>query len=112
MSASSPATRLWPPASFGGIGLALVTGTTFCSHICPVGSLQELAYAVPVPKVTVLPGRHLEVTRARIAVASVVAGLYLVSIMEYTGVYDFFSLTLSTGFLVFALLLLLSAFVY
>ena len=96
----------------GGIGLALVAGRTFCGHICPVGSIQELAYTVPVQKITGLPGRYLEILRAVIAVASVVAGLYLVSIMEYTGVYDFFSLTLSTGFLVFAGFLVLSAFVY
>ncbi|WP_158303619.1 4Fe-4S binding protein [Methanosphaerula palustris] len=96
----------------GGIGLALITGRTFCGHICPVGSIQELAYTVPVKKITSLQGRYLEILRGVIAVASVVAGMFLVSIMEYTGVYDFFSLTLSTGFLVFAGLLIISAFIY
>ncbi|MEN6341505.1 MAG: 4Fe-4S binding protein [Methanospirillum sp.] len=95
-----------------GIVLALVIGRTFCGHICPVGAVQELAYAAPVPKHVVRHSRYLEAVRVGIFLASVVAAISLVNLMAYTGVYDFFSLTASAGFVVFGGLLALSAVVY
>ena len=96
----------------GGIALALAVGRTFCGHICPVGAVQELAYAVPVQKHVVRHPRYLEVLRAGVFAASVIAALSLVNLMAYTGVYEFFSLTISIGLAVFAGLLALSAVVY
>lgn len=95
-----------------GIALAFAVGRTFCGHVCPVGAVQELAYAAPVPKYVVRHPRYLEVLRAGVFAASVVAALSLVNLMAYMGVYDFFSLTVSTGLAVFAGLLALSAVVY
>ncbi len=96
----------------GGIALAFAVGRTFCAHVCPVGAVQELAYAAPVPKHVVRHPRSLEAVRAVIFAASVIGALSLVNLMAYTGVYDFFSLTVSTGLAVFAGLLALSAVVY
>lgn len=95
-----------------GVALALAVGRTFCGHVCPVGAIQELAYAAPVPKYVVRHPRYLEALRAGVFVASVVGALSLVNLMAYTGVYEFFSLTVSAGLAVFAGLLALSAVVY
>lgn len=96
----------------GGIALAFAVGRTFCGHVCPVGSAQELAYAAPVSKYVVKHPRYLEAVRAGVFVASVAAALSLVNPMAYTGVYEFFSLTASAGLAVFSGLLALSAVVY
>jgi polyferredoxin len=95
-----------------GLALALAVGRTFCGHSCPVGAVQELAYAAPVRKYLVRHPRRLEAGRAVVFAASVAAALSLVNLMAYTGVYDFFSLAASTGFAVFAGFLALSAVVY
>jgi hypothetical protein len=95
-----------------GIALALAVGRTFCGHACPVGAVQELAYAAPVRKHVIRHPRYLEALRAGVFVASVAAALSLVNLMAYTGVYEFFSLTLSIGLAVFVGLLALSAVVY
>lgn len=95
-----------------GILLVFVFGRTFCGHLCPVGSIQELAWNVPCRKITLRQTRILEVVRLVLFVATVSAALFMVSLMEYTGIYDFFSLTLSAGIVVFLLLLALSLFLY
>ena len=95
-----------------GIALALAVGRTFCGHACPVGAVQELAYAAPVQKYVVRHPRYLEAVRAGVFAASVIAALSLVNLMAYTGAYEFFSLTVSIGLAVFAGLLALSAVVY
>ena len=41
---------------------------------------------------------HLEMIRFVIFIATVAAGLYFINLMEYTGIYDFFSLALTGGF--------------
>ena len=95
-----------------GIGLVLLVGRTFCGHLCPVGSVQELAWNVPGKKIDIRKTRYLEVLRAGVFIATVIGALYYVNLMEYTGIYDFFSLTLSTGLVVFLVLFLLSVLVY
>jgi Polyferredoxin len=94
------------------IGLALIVGRTFCGNICPVGSLQELAYALPVKKNLLRDRRLTEAARLVIFTAAVIAALYLVDLMEYTGLYDLFALTVSALALVAVGLVALSVFVY
>jgi polyferredoxin len=94
------------------IVLALVLGRTFCGNICPVGSLQELAYAIPTPKIVIKHTENLELVRLVVFIATVTAAIYVVDLLEFTGLYDFFSLTLSLGFVVAAAIILLSVFVY
>jgi polyferredoxin len=91
---------------------SVVVGRVFCAHICPVGSVQELAYLLPISKKTISRTGLLEIVRAVIFVATVAAGIYYINIMEYTGIYDLFSLTLTAGFFLFAAILAVSALVY
>jgi len=94
------------------IVLALLMGRTFCSSICPVGSLQELAYAVPGQKIVIRKTVILSLIRLALFVATAAAAVYLIDLMAITGLYDLFSLTLSAGFAMAAGLLLLSVFLY
>jgi len=94
------------------IGLALVIGRTFCASICPVGSVQELAYALPVKKYVIRNRRLTEAVRLAVFVAAVIAALYLVDLMEYTGLYDLFALTVSALAIVALGIVVLSAVVY
>ncbi len=94
------------------IALALVAGRTFCGQICPVGSLQELASAVPVQKFVIRNTKILELIRFCVFIATVIAAISLIDLMAVTGLYDLFSLTLSASLLVAAALILLSVFLY
>lgn len=91
---------------------ALVVGRVFCGTICPVGSLQELAYTVPVKKVVIRRTDILEMIRLAVFLVTVIAATYLVDLMAITGLYDLFSLTVSAGLIIAAGLVLLSVFVY
>jgi polyferredoxin len=92
--------------------LAFITGRTFCAHICPVGSAQELALEISQKKSSTSHYRAFEIIRAVIFIATVIAGFFFINLMEYTGIYDFFSLVLTGGFFFFAALLVLSAIIY
>lgn len=92
--------------------LALILGRTFCGSICPVGSIQELAYALPVKKYVIRDRRLTEGVRLVVFIAAVIAALYLVDLMAYTGLYDLFSLTVSALVAVAIGLVILSVFVY
>ena len=95
-----------------GIGLVFFVGRTFCGHLCPVGSVQELAWNVPGRKIDIKKTQYLEGLRLGIFVALVVGALSYVNLMEYAGIYEFFSLTLSIGLVVFLLFLALSVVLY
>lgn len=92
--------------------LALVTGRAFCGNICPVGSLQELAYAVPVQKYVIRHTGILEIVRLAVFFATVISAMYFVDLIAVTGLYDLFSLTVSAGLFTAAALILLSLFLY
>jgi polyferredoxin len=94
------------------IALTLVLGRTVCGTICPVGSLQELVYTAPVRKIVLRHTKILELIRFAVFTATVIAGIYLIDLMAFTGLYDLFSLTLSTGLVVASGLILLSAALY
>jgi ferredoxin len=94
------------------VALTLVVGRTFCGSVCPVGSVQELAYAVPVQKTVIRRTEIPELIRLAVFGATVIAAAYLIDLMAFTGLYDLFSLTLSASLLVAAVLVLLSVFLY
>ena len=96
----------------GIIALTLVLGRVFCGNLCPVGSLQELSYAVPVKKIVIRHTAIPELVRLAVFVATVAAALSLVDLMASTGLYDLFSLTLSASFAVAVTIILLSVFLY
>lgn len=92
--------------------LALIMGRTFCGNLCPMGSLQELAYTIPTGKISVRRTEILELTRLGVFVATVIAAVWLIDLMAVTGLYDLFALTFSGGFVIAAGLVLLSVFLY
>ena len=94
------------------IALTLVLGRIFCGQICPVGSLQELAYAVPGKKMIIRCTIILELIRLVIFIATAIAAIYLIDLMAFTGLYDLFSLTISAGLVVALGIVLLSAYLY
>ncbi|MDD4137818.1 MAG: 4Fe-4S binding protein [Methanoregula sp.] len=94
------------------IVLAIVSGRAFCGQICPVGSLQELAYAVPMKKIDNHHTEFFEAVRLVVFVATVAAAIYLMDLMAYTGLFEIFSLSLSVGFLIAVGLVLASVFFY
>jgi polyferredoxin len=91
---------------------ALVVGRAFCGSICPVGSLQELAYSVPGKKIVIRHTGIPELVRLVLFIATAGAAIYFIDLMAYTGLYDLFSLTLSAGLVAAAGLLVLSVFLY
>ncbi len=94
------------------IAFTLVAGRAFCGAVCPVGSVQELAYTVPGKKVLVRGTKVPELIRLAVFGATAIAAFYLIDLMAFTGLYDLFSLTLSASLVVAAGILLLSVFVY
>jgi polyferredoxin len=93
------------------LALTLLFGRIFCGHLCPVGALQELVYALPGKKI-VIKTRALELIRAAIFLSAVAGFFFLVDMMALTGLYDLFSLTLTTGFCTAAAFVILSVIVY
>ena len=94
------------------LAISLLVGRIFCGHICPVGTIQELASHVPLKKIDIRNTKIPEMIRFAVFIAVVIGGVYLIDLMGYTGAYDFFSLTLTAGLFIFAAILLLSAFLY
>ncbi|MGB9176144.1 MAG: 4Fe-4S binding protein [Methanoregula sp.] len=92
--------------------VTLLVGRTFCGQICPVGSLQELAYEIPVKKFVIRHTEILELVRLAVFLVTVIAAIYLIDLMAITGLYDLFSLTISAGLVIAAGIILLSVFLY
>ena len=92
--------------------LTLIVGRTFCGTICPVGSLQELAYAVPVKRIVIRRTEILELVRFAVFVLTVIAAIWLIDLMAVTGLYDLFSLTVSASLAVAVAIVILSMVVY
>lgn len=100
-----------------GIGLMLVLtvifGRHFCGYLCPIGAVQELAYAAPTPKVRTTRKRELSLIRGGVLLVLLGAGLGAgVSVLAFFGIQEFFTLTLSTGFIVFAAVVCVSLAFY
>jgi polyferredoxin len=92
--------------------MTFVTGRTFCAHICPVGTIQELASRIPGKKYLIQNRAAPQAVRL-VVLAGVIAGIvWSVNLPAYTGVEAFFSLALTTGFFIFAAILIVSIFVY
>jgi|WetSurMetagenome_2_1015567.scaffolds.fasta_scaffold52332_2 NAD-dependent dihydropyrimidine dehydrogenase PreA subunit len=94
------------------IVLAALVGRTFCGHLCPVGSLQELAWAVPGKKIDIRTKSIPEVVRLSVFVLTIVAALCLVDLMAFTGLYELFSLAISAVLVIALGLVLLSVVLY
>ena len=93
--------------------ISLIFGRIFCGHICPVGTIQELASLIPVPKF----GRKLKretITFRAIVFVIIIAAAYFYSyaVVDLFGIYEFFHLTAGILFIVFLLIIIASAFFY
>jgi ferredoxin len=92
--------------------VTLLISRTFCGQICPVGSLQELAYEVPVKKFVIRHTAILELVRLAVFIVTVIAAIYLIDLMAITGLYDLFTLTISAGMVTATGIILVSVFLY
>ena len=92
--------------------LTFATGRTFCAHICPVGTIQELASRIPGKKYLVQNRAVPQAIRLVVFAGACIGVAYGVNLLAYTGMESFFSLALTTGFLIFAIILAVSVFVY
>ncbi|WP_048152370.1 4Fe-4S binding protein [Methanolacinia paynteri] len=105
-------------AGLGFVGLvllvciSLIFGRVFCAHMCPAGAVQELLSRLPLPKLKIRDRRIPNAVRL-IAFAGLVAGALLsINTFEYIGVSHFFATIFSAAAVVFAVILVLSLFVY
>lgn len=93
--------------------LSFLVGRQFCGHLCPIGAVQELAYAAPVPKVRTTRVRELSAVRAIVLLiilgAAVGAGVTVLSVF---GIHEFFTLTLSVAFFAFVAVVAVSLVFY
>jgi ferredoxin-type protein NapH len=110
---------LGAPLIVGVIGLAivflltLVFGRFFCGYLCPVGTCQEIAYYVPVPKANLRKKNAFMIIRGIIfLIFLLMAFLLSASLLAWFGIKDFFYLVLSVWSGVFIVVLLLSMTFY
>jgi polyferredoxin len=110
---------LGAPLIVGAIGLSIVflltfvAGRVFCGYLCPVGTLQELAYHIPVPKTVPRQKTAFMAVRALFFIVFLILALgFSASLLAVLGIHDFFHLLLTTGTVVFIMILLLSMTFY
>jgi len=110
---------LGAPLIVGIIGLStvfvltFVFGRFFCGYLCPVGTVQEIAYHAPVPKFKPRLKKVFMTVRAVVFVVFLVmAFLFSASLLAWFGIRDFFYLALTAGTFVFFVVLLLSITFY
>jgi polyferredoxin len=107
------------PLIVGAAGLAIVLlltvifGRFFCGYLCPVGSVQEIAYHALVPKFNLREKNAFMLIRAGFFVVFLVMAFLLsASLLAWFGIRDFFYLILSAGTAVFTVMLLISLIFY
>lgn len=107
--------------SFAGLGFAgllalivisFIFGRVFCAHMCPAGALQELLSRIPVKKLHIKNRKIPNIIRALVFAALVTGAIFSYNIFEYVGISSFFALMFTTAAFVFAMILLVSVFVY
>lgn len=93
--------------------LAFLFGRHFCGYLCPIGAVQEIAYAAPTPKIRLPWKRALSAIRVIVFILILAAGLgFSISILAFFGIQEFFRLAFSAGFVVFLIIIAISLFVY
>lgn len=110
---------LGAPLIVGAIGLSIVFvlsflfGRFFCGYLCPVGTVQEIAYYAPVPKINLRQKKAFMAVRAVVFVVFLLMAFLLsASLLAWFGIRDFFFLSLTMGSMVFIAVLLLSMTFY
>ena len=95
--------------------ITLVTGRVFCGYLCPIGAVQEAASLAPVPKEkTAKAQRFFTLFRwGFLAVLVAAAVFFSVSLLQFFGVREFFTLqVVSFSFFVFLVLIAVATVIY
>ena len=96
------------------IVLAFAFGRSFCGHVCPIGTVQELIYLLPSKKLKI-SNKAITITfRLLFSIAFVIlAAAFSIGLLKYLGVKDFFHLdTASVFFWAFLAIAVISIFLY
>ncbi len=96
------------------IGFTILFGRIFCGHICPIGTLQELLFLIPLPKYKRNLKSAAKIVRILMFILILVAGIvFSVNILGLLGVKDFFYLNVAGfSFFVFSILVILALIIY
>lgn len=94
--------------------LTFAVGRVFCGYVCPIGTIQELLYDIPIKKVRIRSKSLPVIFRyVFLSIFIVMAVTSSIGLLNYLGVRDFFYLnTPSAFFYIFLGLLVLSVFLY
>lgn len=92
--------------------ITLLSGRIFCAHLCPLGTIQELVYAIPGKKIHFVNPQIFEVIRVLFVIIFLISALYAINVISFFGVYDFFAMKISAWFLVMVLILLVAVQIY
>lgn len=93
--------------------LTLVSGRFFCGYLCPVGAVQELVSLVPGKKFSPRQKVLLMAVRGIVFFVFLFMALaFSAALLDYFGIRDFFSLTVTSGSVVFVLLLVIGIVFY
>lgn len=96
------------------IVLAFAFGRSFCGHVCPIGTVQELIYLLPSKKLKI-PNKAITIGfRLIFSIAFVILAVaFSTGLLKYLGVKDFFHLdTSSVFFWGFLAIMVISIFFY
>ncbi len=112
-----PAFAKSPVAALTLIGfvlLAFIFSRVFCGYACPIGSVQELLYFLPIKKLKI--NNRIVPLLIRIVVFPtfiVLATVYSIGILAEIGLKDFFFLTITSWLsLIFIAFVIVSALIY
>ena len=96
------------------IVLAFAFGRSFCGHVCPIGTVQELIYLLPSKKLKISNKAITIAFRLLFSIAFVIlAAAFSIGLLKYLGVKDFFHLdTASVFFWAFLAIAVISIFLY
>jgi polyferredoxin len=88
-------------------------GRFFCGYLCPVGTVQEIAYHTPFPKINQQQKNAFMIVRSAFFVVCLLMAFFLsASLLAWFGIRDFFYLSLTSGTAVFIVVLGLSMTFY
>ena len=96
------------------IVLAFAFGRSFCGHVCPIGTIQELIYLLPSKKLKISNKAITIAFRLIFSIAFVILAVaFSIGLLKYLGVKDFFHLDIASVFFwVFLAIMVISIFLY
>lgn len=96
------------------IVLAFAFGRSFCGHVCPIGTVQELIYLLPSKKLKISNKAITIAFRIIFSIAFVILAVaFSIGLLKYLGVKEFFYLdTASVFFWGFLAIMVISIFLY